>query len=64
MNALFACAVCMQPGHPTSKAIGVAIVILLAFLLPVLGGFVALIVTLARRAKAARLADESAEPTC
>ena len=43
----------MAPGHRTSEAIGYAILILLAFLLPVFGGLIAFIVSLARKSKAA-----------
>lgn len=41
----------MAPGHRTSEAIGVAILIMLGVLVPVLGGIGAFIFHLARRSK-------------
>ncbi len=49
---LMACAVCFQPGHRTSEAVGWAILVLLVIVTCVLGGLVALMIHLARRSKA------------
>ena len=49
---LFACSVCMAPGHVTTEAIGYAILALLLILGPLLVGVIAFFVKINRHAKA------------
>ena len=66
MNWLFSCAVCMAPGHITAEAMGWAILVLLCILLPLLGGIIAVFVSIARKAKrvaALEAENEDLEPS-